>query len=204
MTVTRTGTIVVGVTGASGGPYALRLLDALERAGITIHLIVSRYGAKLLAAECDVQSIDPKSILQRASDRIVLHDFHDLGSEVASGSFLTDGMIVCPTSSNTLGAIASGLADNLITRAAAVTLKETRRLVLVHREMPVSGIDLENLCKCQRAGAIICPASPGFYLHPKTLDDLIDFVVARVLDLTGIEHDLNVRWAGHMGREAER
>ena len=204
MTVRSTGQMVVGVTGASGGPYALRLLDCLERAGVTIHLVVSRHGAQLLADECGVQSIDSKAILQRASDRIVVHDFHNLSSVLASGSFLTDGMVICPTSSNTLGAIASGMADNLITRAATVTLKEARRLVLVHREMPVSGIDLENLCTCQRAGAIICPASPGFYLRPQTVDDLIDFVVARVLDLMGIEHELNARWTGLGGRKADR
>jgi 4-hydroxy-3-polyprenylbenzoate decarboxylase len=204
MTVRRTGQIVVGVTGASGGPYALRLLDGLDRAGVTVHLIVSTHGAQLLAAECDVRSVDPQSILKRASDRIVLHDFHDLASPIASGSFMTDGMVICPTSSNTLGHIASGLADNLITRAAAVMLKEARRLVLVHREMPVSAVDLDNLSTCRRAGAIICPASPGFYLHPQTIDDLVDFVVARVLDLMGIEHDLSARWAGHSERKADR
>jgi 4-hydroxy-3-polyprenylbenzoate decarboxylase len=113
-------------------------------------------------------------------------------------------MVICPTSSNTLGGIAAGIGDNLILRAAAVTLKEARRLVLVHREMPVSGIDLENLMTCQRAGAVICPASPGFYLRPTSIDDLIDFVVARVLDLTGVEHDLSKRWPVHPEREADR
>jgi len=204
MTVKRAGQIVVGVTGASGGPYALRLLDSLERAGATIHLVVSTHGAQLLAKECDILSIDPQSILKRASDRIVVHDFHDLSSVIASGSFLTDGMVICPTSSNTLGQVASGLADNLITRAAAVTLKQSRRLILVHREMPVSAIDLENLCTCQRAGAIICPASPGFYLRPQSIGDLIDFVVARVLDLIQVDHGLSARWAGHGGRKADR
>jgi 4-hydroxy-3-polyprenylbenzoate decarboxylase len=188
--------IVVGITGASGGPYAVRLLDCLESAGVTIHLVVSPYGQRLLAEECGIRSIDTESILGRPSGRVQIHSHPDVGGRLASGSFQTDGMVICPCSSNTLGAVASGLGDNLIARAAQVTLKEARRLILVHREMPLSGIDLANMLRLQQAGAIICPANPGFYLSPRTVSDLVDFVVGRVLDLLGISHSLHVRWEG--------
>ncbi len=188
--------IVVGITGASGGPYAVRLLDCLETAEATIHLAVSPYGQRLLAEECGIRKVDAKSILGRASDRVKVHPFADVGGPLASGSFQTDGMVICPCSSNTLGAVASGLGDNCITRAAQVTMKESRRLILVHREMPLSGIDLANMLRLQQAGAIICPANPGFYLSPRTVSDLVDFVVGRVLDLLGVPHSLHVRWEG--------
>lgn len=188
--------LVVAVTGASGGPYAVRLVDCLEAAGVTVHLVVSPYGQRLLAEECGVRSLDVDSILGRTSERLRIHPYRDVGSVLASGSFLTDGMVVCPCSSNTLGAVASGMGDNLIARAAQVTLKEDRRLILVHREMPLSGIDLANMVKLQQSGAIICPANPGFYLSPRSVSDLVDFVVGRVLDLIGVPHQLNVRWTG--------
>jgi len=186
--------IVVGVTGASGGLYALRLIASLESAGVNVHLVVSAHGRQLLADECGVTTIDAEHLIGRSSDRITIYDPDDFGCRLASGSFRTDGMAICPCSSNTLGAVASGLGDRLIWRAAHVALKESRRLVLVHREMPLSAIDLENMLKLSRAGAIICPASPGFYLNPLSIDDLVDFVVGRVLDLMGIEHTLDVRW----------
>ena len=186
--------IIVAVTGASGGPYALRLLDGLESAGRKIHLIVSPMGKKLLADECKVKSINAESLVGRRSSNIILHDYHDLTSPLASGSFLTYAMVICPCSSNTLGAVAAGLGDNLIYRAAHVTLKEARRLIVVYREMPVSGINIENMLRLQRAGAIICPASPGFYTQPRTIEDLVDFVAGRVLDLLGVDHSLKIRW----------
>ncbi|MGQ9649147.1 MAG: UbiX family flavin prenyltransferase [Phycisphaerae bacterium] len=185
--------IILAITGASGGPYALRLLDCLDKAGVQTHLIVSPNGRRLLADECDVRNIEDVSLLGRACERIRIHDYEDIGGLLASGSHHTDGMVICPCSSNTLGTVASGRADNLIGRAACVTLKEGRRLVIVHREMPVNGIDLENMLRMQRAGAIICPASPAFYLRPRSIDDLIDFVVARVLDLLQVPHTLNAR-----------
>lgn len=187
--------IIVALTGASGGPYALRLLDCLESAGAAVHLIISPLGRRLLANECGIKTIDVEALIGRPSKRIVLYDFHDLGCQLASGSFTTDGMVICPCSSNTLGAVASGLGDNLVTRAAHVTLKEARRLILVHREMPLSAIDLANMVRLQGAGAIICPAAPGFYMMPRTIGDLIDFVVGRVLDLLKVAHSLEVRWA---------
>jgi flavin prenyltransferase len=186
--------IIVAVTGASGGPYAVRLVDCLEAAGVRIHLIASPMGKKLLADECGKESLEPEVLIGRVSPRVRVYNFRDVGCQLASGSYLTDGMIICPCSSNTLGATASGLGDNLITRAAAVTLKECRRLVLLHREMPLNAIDLENMLRLQRAGAVICPANPGFYLMPRTIDDLVDFVVGRVLDLMGVEHSLKIRW----------
>jgi 4-hydroxy-3-polyprenylbenzoate decarboxylase len=188
--------VVVAVTGASGGAYALRLLHCLEASGALVDLIVSPNGRRLLADECGAGSVEPAALLGHPTDRIRIHDYGNIGDQLASGSHHTDGMVICPCSSNTLGATASGLGDNLIARAACVTLKEGRRLVVVHREMPVSGIDLENMLRLQRAGAIICPASPGFYLHPKTVDDLVDFVVGRVLDLLGVAHELRVRFSG--------
>lgn len=187
--------VVMGVTGASGGPYALRLLDCLEASGTLVHVVVSPNGRRLLEDECGIDAIEPAGILGRPTDRVRVHDYQNIADELASGSYRTDGMVICPCSSNTLGTAASGLGDNLIARAACVTLKEGRRLVIVHREMPVSGIDLENMLRLQRAGAIICPASPGFYLHPASVGDLVDFVVGRVLDLLNVQHDLRVRYS---------
>lgn len=186
--------IVLGITGASGGPYAVRLLDCLESAGAGVHVIVSPMGRQLLEHECGISTFTVEALLGRASQRVTLHHFRDLGCRLASGSFLTDGMVICPCSSNTLAAVAVGLGDNLIARAAHVTLKESRRLILVHREMPITGIDIENMQRLHRAGAIICPASPGFYLHPKTPADLVDLVVGKILDLIGIQHALQTRW----------
>ena len=186
--------IVVGVTGASGGPYAVRLIDCLEAAGVEVHLIVSPLGRRLLAEECGIKELDAGTILGRATELIHLHAHEDVGSMLASGSCHVDGMAVCPCSSHTLGAMAAGLGDNLITRAAYVTLKEARRLIVVHREMPVTGIDLENMLRLQRAGAIICPAAPGFYMGSQSVQELVDVVVGRLLDLLHVPHDLNVRW----------
>lgn len=188
--------IIVGVTGASGGPYAIRLLDCLDAAGVTVHLIVSPYGQRLLADECNIRNLDPQSMLGRLSARLRIHHYRDVGGLLASGSFVTDGMVICPCSSNTLGSVAAGFGDNLISRAAQVTLKEARRLILVHREMPLSHIDLSNMLRLQQAGAVICPANPGFYMAPQTISELVDFVVGRVLDLLGVPHTLNVRWMG--------
>jgi len=187
--------IIVAITGASGGAYALRLLDGLESAGTGVHVIVSPLGQQVLAAECGVHRLDARALIGRSSERITVYDDRDLGCRLASGSFKIHAMAICPCSSNTLGAVAGGLGDTLITRAAHVTLKEARRLVLVYREMPVSAIDLENMLRLQRAGAIVCPAAPGFYLKPETVDDLVNFVAGRVLDLIGVPHSLPIRWA---------
>ena len=188
--------IITAITGASGAAYALRLLQCLARAGAEIHLVVSPHGRQLLAEELDITEASPRSLLGVHADRVTLYPHQDVGCRLASGSFRTDGMVICPCSSNTLGAIAAGLGDNLIRRAAAVTLKEARRLILVPREMPLSPIDLEAMLTICRAGGIICPAAPGFYMRPQRVDDLIDFVVGKVLDLLSIEHALPTRWDG--------
>ena len=141
-----------------------------------------------------MQTISATTILERDCDRLTIYPYRDVGARLGSGSFRTDGMIVCPCSSNTLASVAAGLADNLLNRAAAVTLKERRRLILVPREMPMSRIDLLNALRASEGGAIICPASPGFYMLPKSVDDLVDFVVGKLLDLIDVPHTLNTRW----------
>ena len=190
--------IVVGITGASGAAYARRLIECLCDAETDVHLIVTPHGKRLLHDELGIATVSALSLLGRDCDRLIIHPHRDIGSSVASGSFHTDGMIICPCSSNRLASIAAGLADNLLDRAAAVTLKETRRLVLVLREMPMGRIDLNNALRLNEAGAVICPAAPGFYMQPKTIADLVDFVVGKVLDLVRVPHTLNTRWESQL------
>lgn len=191
--------IVVGITGASGAAYAVRLVECLCRAELDVHLIVTPHGRLLLRDELNIADIAPETMAGGPTERLIVHAYRDVGAMLGSGSFHTDGMIICPCSSNTLAAVAAGLADNLLDRAAAVTLKEGRRLVVVPREMPTSRIDLLNMLRLQEAGAIICPAAPGFYMLPKTVSDLVDFVVGKLLDLVGVEHGLVTRWQGRTG-----
>lgn len=188
--------IVVGVTGASGAIYARRLIECLIQANVDVHCIVSSWGKKLVRDELGITDIDADSLLHRPSERLIMHSNKSLISQLASGSFPTHGMIICPCSSHTLGQIASGIGDSLITRAAAVTLKEARRLIIVPREMPTSRIDLGNMLRLNEAGAVICPANPGFYMLPKKVEDLVDFVVGKLLDLMDVPHQLNTRWGG--------
>lgn len=192
--------ILVGISGASGAAYAQRCIRLLVAAGIETHLIVSPLGQRLLHDELGMEGIDLEALsgVTETSRMIRLHNYRDVGAPVASGSFLHNGMIVVPCSSNTLSAVAVGSQQNLLHRAAAVTLKERRRLVLVHREMPLTSVDIRNMQFVNEAGGIICPANPGFYMLPRTIDDLVDFVVARLLDLLGIEHDLPMRWGERM------
>ena len=176
---------VIGVTGASGTCYARRLLDVLCTKA-TVHIIVSDVAQRIAAHEGVVLSgFDAK-----------YHDINNMFSDIASGSYRYDGMVVIPCSQKTLAAIAHGYADNLITRTADVCLKERRKCVLVTRETPLSGIHLTNMVTAHHAGATIMPACPGFYHHPKTIDDLVDMVVSRVLDHLGVEHTLTERWSG--------
>jgi flavin prenyltransferase len=189
--------IVFAITGASGAPYAVRLLQALVERGQRVSLIVSDHGARLLQTETDVASVDALREYVGAAgwDAVVrVYDDRDRGAAPASGSALSAGMVICPCSMGTISAIAVGASRSLVERAADVTLKERRRLVLVPRESPYSAIHLENMLSLTRAGAIILPASPGFYHRPRTIDDLIDFVVARVLDQLGVEQSLVPRW----------
>jgi len=194
--------IIVGVTGASGAVYARRLIECLCRAGVETHLVVSPHGRRLLHDELNITEVSYAALLGRPCELLVPHPYRDVGSPLGSGSFKTDGMIICPCSSNTLAGIAAGLGDNLLNRAAAVTLKEARRLILVPREMPISRIDLLNALRLSECGAIICPASPGFYMLPRRIDDLVDFVVGKLLDLMNVPHALNTRWADQLERAA--
>ena len=189
-------TIVVGISGASGAAYSVRLIECLAEAGAEIHLVVSPYGRQLLSDELDIKRLDPFELTAGRPDLLTVYSYQDVGARIASGSFLTDGMVLCPCSSNTLGAIAAGLGGNLLHRAAAVTLKESRRLILVPREMPLSSIEIEGMLTISRAGGIICPAAPGFYLRPQRVEDLVDFVVGKILDLLGVGHALHTRWEG--------
>lgn len=191
--------VVVGITGASGAPYAVRLLEALASAGRPVWLTVTSHGARLLRHEAGLASLD--ALRERVGtaewDRWVrVFDDGDRGALPASGSVRTDGMVICPCSMGTIAAIAHGTSRSLVERAADVTLKERRRLVVVPRETPYSEIHLENLLRLTRAGAVVLPASPGFYHRPTRVEELVEFVVARVLDHLGVEHGEAHRWAG--------
>ncbi|HEX9129402.1 MAG TPA: flavin prenyltransferase UbiX [Gemmatimonadaceae bacterium] len=191
--------IVVGITGASGAPYAVRLMQQLVAAHRPVSLIVSKYGMRLLDTEFGIGSIDAfrEAIGKHDWDSCVqTFSNEDRGAPPASGSALTSGMIVCPCSMGTLSAIAVGASRSLIERAADVTLKERRKLVLVPRETPLSAIHLGNMLRLARAGVVVMPASPGFYHRPKQVSDLVDFVVARMLDQLGVEQKLVKRWKG--------
>ncbi len=186
--------IVVGITGASGAVYARRVMELLAEAGVEIHLTVSALGRRLLFEELGLKRLDADALTGGRGDLVTVYNDNDVGASIASGSFLHRGMLIVPCSGNTLGAVAAGIADNLVKRAAAVALKERRRLVLAYRETPASHIDLCNMTRLSEAGAIIAPLSPGFYLGPKSIDDLVDFMVGRLLDLVNVPHELETRW----------
>ncbi len=186
--------IIVGITGASGAAYALRIMQLLAEADVQIHLTVSRYGRRLLFDELGLKTLDPDALTAGHGELVTVYNDNDVGAAIASGWFLHDVLIVVPCSSNTLCAIAAGVGDNLLKRAAAVTLKERCRLVLALRESPASHIDICNMQRLSEAGAIIAPLSPGFYLLPKSVDDLVDFMAGKLLDLVNVPHDLDTRW----------
>lgn len=195
-------TITLAFTGASGMPYGLRLLECVLAAGCRVHLLYSPAAQIVAKQECDLVFPTQPREAQRffgarfraAEGQLFVYAREDWMSPVASGSNPADAMVVCPCSMGTLAAIAAGLADNLIERAADVMLKERRTLVLVPRETPLSVIHLENMTRLARAGAVILPPAPGFYTHPQTVADLVDFVVARVLDQLQVPHALVPRW----------
>jgi 4-hydroxy-3-polyprenylbenzoate decarboxylase len=194
--------IVVAVTGASGAPYAVRLLEALVERQRRVSLIVSDHGVRLLQTEMAIGSVEAlreRVGAQRWDAVVRVYDDRDRGAAPASGSALTGGMVVCPCSMGTMSAIAVGASRSLVERAADVTLKERRPLVLVPRETPYSAIHLENMLTVTRAGAVVLPASPGFYHRPRSVDDLVNFVVARVLDHIGVEHAVAPRWGTEPG-----
>jgi len=182
--------LVVAITGASASRYGVRLLEALREAGVETHLIISRWAEANLLQE---SSYTPDYVRSLASQ---VHGDGNLGAAVASGSFRTDGMAIVPCSMKTLAAIATGLTDNLVARAADVTLKEGRKLVLAPRETPLSAIHLENMLKLARLGVAIMPPVPAFYGRPQTLDDLVDHFVGRVLDRFDVEHNLYRPYTG--------
>ncbi len=186
--------IVVGISGASGAIYAQGVIRALVAAGIEVHLVVSTWGRRLLRDELGMEQVNLDALAGRGDHGIILYNNNDVGAAIASGSFPHDGMIIVPASSNALASVANGLGDNLLYRAAAVTLKERRKLILCHREMPLTHIDIENMHRLSLAGGIIAPANPGWYLLPQSTQDLADFVVARLLDLLGVEHTVGKRW----------
>jgi len=198
--------VIVAISGASGTVYGMRLLQFLLENNYKVELVISESASKVAKAEIDLNlSLNPKilkeqvlSYLENPANKkeellnVWSHD--DIAASISSGSYRTSAMVIIPASMGTIGAIASGTSDNLITRAADVCLKERRKLILVPREMPLSSIHLENLLKLSKAGAIIAPACPGFYHEPKELNDAIDFVVGKVLDLIEIDHSLFKRW----------
>jgi flavin prenyltransferase len=186
--------ITLGITGASGAPYAVRLLRALVDSGTPTRLIVSGYGMRLLAEEAGIEGLEGLRAATGDWSRVTLFDAGDRGATPASGSAPSRGMVICPCSMGTLASIAAGTSRNLVERAADVVLKERRPLVLVPRETPLSEIHLENMLRLTRAGALILPASPGFYHQPSTVADLVDFVVARILDHLGVDFPGAPRW----------
>src|SRR5262245_40116292 len=196
-----TSDLVLAMTGASGAVYGVRLLETLLGAGRTVHFTMSPAGAEVLQQEMDrrvrldrFQFSDLLGGAATGPGQVQYHDYRDFRAGIASGSFLTAGMVICPCSMGTVGAIAHGLSQNLIHRAADVHLKERRKLVLVPRETPLHVVQLRNLAICAEAGAVILPAMPAFYTKPKSLDDIVNFVVGRVCDQLGVEHQLLTRW----------
>lgn len=180
--------IVVGMTGASCSLYGVAVLQALTHLNVETHLVVSEKGMQVIEHECELSKEDLRGMTS------FVYENGDMMSPIASGSFKTDGMVIIPCSMNTLGKIAGGITDNLITRVADVCLKERRKLILVPREMPLSTIHLENMLKINKCGGQIIPASPGFYTLPETIYDLTTIMVGRVLDSFQIDHGLGKRW----------
>lgn len=197
MTTSRVPPIVMAITGASGATYAVRLVEQLAFAERPVSLIVSSHGWRLLGMEAgvaDIAALRRRVGAARWDRAVTVFDDGDRGAAPASGSARTSGMVVCPCSMGTLAAIAQGASRSLIERAADVTLKERRPLLLVPRETPLGIIHLENMLRVSRAGAVVMPAAPGFYHGPRGIDDLVDFMVARILDHLGVEHRLSGRW----------
>lgn len=229
--------LVVAITGASGGIYAVRLLEVLLVAGRRVHLTISPAAAEVIRQELGLKvdlenfrlsqllpsdpdfpeefrngllegmneysgehdspaSIFSESEISQAAEGITYHHYRDFSAGIASGSFLTAGMVICPCSMGTLSSLATGQSSNLIHRAADVHLKERRKLIVVPRETPLGAIQLENMRRLCDAGVVVLPAMPGFYHHPATIHDLVDFVVGRICDQLGVEHELFRRWGG--------
>ncbi|MCK6076368.1 UbiX family flavin prenyltransferase [Paenibacillus silvae] len=190
--------LVVGITGASGSIYGIRLIETLLDLEYTVHLVISNAGWRVLKEEMDWDVTNRESVLQELfghrAGALVYHPVSDIGASIASGSYLAEGMIIMPCSMGTLSSIANGTSDNLMSRAADVMMKEGRTLILVPRETPLHAIHLENMLKLSRLGVRMIPAMPAFYYKPQTMDDLIMFLVGKVLDSLRIPHQLFARW----------
>ena len=185
--------IVVGITGATGSIIGVRLLEVMREAGVDTHLVMSKWGARTMVHETS-RTVEEVNALATVS-----YNPNDQGAAISSGSFLTDGMVIAPCSMRTLAAIATGQGEHLVHRAADVVLKERRKLVLVVRESPLNEIHLENMLKLARMGVTILPPMPGFYNHPKSVAEMVDHIVMRILDQFGIRTELTARWNGKMG-----
>ncbi len=190
MTDVTNNRLIVGLTGATGAIYGVRLLQMLQRTGVESHLVMSRWAARTLVHETDYTPADVEALAT------TVYPLTDQGAAISSGSFVTLGMVVAPCSMKTLSAIAYGHGDNLIHRAADVILKERRKLVLMTREAPLNDIHLENMLKLSRMGVVIFPPMPAFYNRPATLDDMVNYTVIRVLDQFGVHLDAKERWTG--------
>jgi 4-hydroxy-3-polyprenylbenzoate decarboxylase len=182
--------IVIAITGASGAAYGVRTLEVLHGHGVETELIISKTAQKILELETGRKVEDLRALSTR------FYSEEDMLSPLSSGSYPTDGMVIVPCSMKTLACIANGISDNLIARAAEVTLKQERKLVVVPRETPLDQIHLENLLRLKAAGAIILPACPGFYHRPKSIQDLVDFMVGKILEALGLPHQLYRGWRG--------
>jgi len=185
------GEIVVCISGASGAVYGVRLLECLVEAGRSVRLVATDSARLTLKHECDTT---PEAVAERLG--LTLEDADNVGAKSASGSAKIDAVVICPCSGTTIGKLAAGISDNLVTRSAIVALKERRKLIIVPREAPYATVHLENMAKLSQWGTIVIPASPGFYNHPKNIDDMVDFIIARILDQLGYEHDIGRRWTG--------
>jgi 4-hydroxy-3-polyprenylbenzoate decarboxylase len=189
--------IILGLTGASGSIYFVRLAQQLVRQEMELHLIASQLGEKVLQYETGITLKEQVDRWNENNAGIILEDNNNLFSSAASGSSRFDAMVIVPCSMSTLGKLAHGITDTLLTRAADVMLKERRRLVLVPRETPLSTVHLKNMTELSQLGVTILPAMPGFYGRPETVDDLVDFVVGKTLDSLNIENEFYQRWEGH-------
>jgi flavin prenyltransferase len=190
--------LVVGITGATGAPIGIRLLEALARLEVETHLVMTKWGRATVQLETNYTVREVQALAS------VTYGEHDQAAAISSGSFRTDGMVIAPCSMKTLAGIRIGYGDGLVARAADVTLKERRKLVIVPREAPLSAIHLENMLALTQNGAVMLPPMPAFYNHPTSIDDVIDHVVSRVLDQFGLDNDLTTRWNGISTAHATR
>lgn len=188
---------IVGVTGASGSVYGIKVIRALLEKGHEVHLVITDNGKKVITYETGLGEKELLEELSAWKENIILHDNRDLFSSIASGSYITEGMVVVPCSMATLGEIAQGVSKTLLGRAADVCLKEKRKLVLVPRETPLNSIHLKNMLTLSQSGAIILPAMPAFYNRPETIEDMVDFIAGRILSSLGVENTLYKEWSNY-------